>query len=478
MPGTRTIDTAFRADRIGTCAFAVAVAMWIAWLATHLPFVNAPPAVAGPIVLGTQLVAAAWIARRWLGGCATLTVVVTSAAAGIVSSLINLLILGAFLVEAPSDATGAPTPGVAGLKPGALVTAMGFVAAGALIGLLGGVMGSVMRRSDATTQNVDPGVSWVARLALVACVAIAPLLILGGAVTSTASGMAVRGWPDSYGANMFLFPISLMSNPRIFFEHAHRLFGSLVGLTTLVLMLLALWRGPSRGVRLGAVSVFVLVCVQGVLGGARVLENSRGFALLHGVLAQLTFAAAVALAVHSAPGFRRAAPWEPDLKHRLTRVTATGLLHALVLQLVLGAAYRHFGAVHALYTHAAFSFVVVTMAAVLGFALLGWAPSGAGCGWWGSRGMGIERLTMRRLGLGLLASVLVQFLLGWIAFYAVLTGPAKGPVPLPEQIHTAAPIDVWRSSVATLHHTNGAFVLALATATYVWARRIFQKPRG
>lgn len=63
--------------------------------------------------------------------------------------------------------------------------------------------------------------------------------------------MAVKGWPDSYGANMFLYPISLMNNPHIYLEHTHRLFGSLVGLTTLVLMIWVLAKEPREWVDLG-----------------------------------------------------------------------------------------------------------------------------------------------------------------------------------------------------------------------------------
>ena len=42
---------------------------------------------------------------------------------------------------------------------------------------------------------------------------------------------------------------------------------------------------------------------------------------------------------------------------RKRRAMATGLLHAMLLQLVLGAAYRHLSHKHILYTHAAFAIV-------------------------------------------------------------------------------------------------------------------------
>jgi hypothetical protein len=36
------------------------------------------------------------------------------------------------------------------------------------------------------------------------------LLIAGGLVTSPVVGMAVPDWPNSYGYNMFFFPVSLV----------------------------------------------------------------------------------------------------------------------------------------------------------------------------------------------------------------------------------------------------------------------------
>jgi hypothetical protein len=40
----------------------------------------------------------------------------------------------------------------------------------------------------------------------VVCIA-APLLFVGGLVTSTNSGMAAPDWPATYGMNMFLYPL-------------------------------------------------------------------------------------------------------------------------------------------------------------------------------------------------------------------------------------------------------------------------------
>ena len=70
------------------------------------------------------------------------------------------------------------------------------------------------------------------------------LLLAGGLVTSQEAGLAVVDWPNSFGYNMFLYPLSRMTG-GIYYEHAHRLFGSLVGLTMIVLAY-HLWRMESR----------------------------------------------------------------------------------------------------------------------------------------------------------------------------------------------------------------------------------------
>ena len=51
------------------------------------------------------------------------------------------------------------------------------------------------------------------------------LICSGGLVTSHGAGMAVPEWPNSFGYNMFLLPVSHLIG-GVFFEHTHRLIGS------------------------------------------------------------------------------------------------------------------------------------------------------------------------------------------------------------------------------------------------------------
>ena len=81
----------------------------------------------------------------------------------------------------------------------------------------------------------------VAALAVVASVFV--LIWMGGLVTSHGVGMSVPDWPTTYGENMFLFPPNKWVG-GIFFEHVHRLLGSLTGLLAILLTLMA-W-APSQ----------------------------------------------------------------------------------------------------------------------------------------------------------------------------------------------------------------------------------------
>lgn len=79
--------------------------------------------------------------------------------------------------------------------------------------------------------------------ALLVLLTMFPLIFLGGLVTSHGAGMSVPDWPNSYGYNMFLFPVSEWLG-GIFFEHTHRLLGTLVGFFCINLVMQA-W-GPSQ----------------------------------------------------------------------------------------------------------------------------------------------------------------------------------------------------------------------------------------
>jgi heme a synthase len=129
---------------------------------------------------------------------------------------------------------------------------------------------------------------WPHRLALMTAGATFVLILVGGLVTNTDSGLAVPDWPTTFGYNMFLYPWSRMVG-GILYEHSHRLVGSVVGLLTLTLALVTWAVDRRRWLRRLAAGALGAVILQGVLGGLRVVLVEETLAILHGILAQAFF---------------------------------------------------------------------------------------------------------------------------------------------------------------------------------------------
>jgi heme a synthase len=124
--------------------------------------------------------------------------------------------------------------------------------------------------------------------AVAAAASVLLLICSGGLVTSHEAGMSVPDWPNSFGYNMFLFPVSRWVG-AVFFEHTHRLIASGVGLLTVALCVALFGIEKRRWVKTLGVIAVVAVVVQGVLGGLRVTENNALLGLFHGCLAQSFF---------------------------------------------------------------------------------------------------------------------------------------------------------------------------------------------
>lgn len=194
-------------------------------------------------------------------------------------------------------------------------------------------------------QSAADGASvsvWPHRLAVMTACATFPLLFIGGLVTSKGAGLAVPDWPTTFGYNMFLYPWSKMVG-NIFYEHSHRLVASGVGLLTIVLAL-SLWLQERRNwLRWLGVTALVLVVIQGVLGGMRVVLLEHSLAIVHASLAQAFFALAVSLALFTSAEWREEVTDRPVAdSNRLRRLAAvtTGLIY---LQVFFGAVLRHTG---------------------------------------------------------------------------------------------------------------------------------------
>ncbi len=142
-------------------------------------------------------------------------------------------------------------------------------------------------------KQYHPALFWFAVLNAVATFL---LIGLGGLVTSHEAGMSVPDWPTTYGYNMFLFPMDKWIG-GIFYEHSHRLLASFVGLLTTILAVWLWLKDPRKWLHWLGIAAFLLVILQGILGGLRVRWQLDWLGVPHGAVAQtfLVLTAAIAL---------------------------------------------------------------------------------------------------------------------------------------------------------------------------------------
>ena len=179
--------------------------------------------------------------------------------------------------------------------------------------------------------------------AVLVAISTAILIFAGGLVTSTGSGLSVPDWPNTYGWFMWTFPLSKMVG-GIFYEHAHRLIASTVGLLILILAVWLARAEPRRWVRRLGYVALAAVITQGVLGGITVLWYlPDAISIAHASLAQIVFCLTATIALATSPAWKRGydAPVPDDrVLQRLAMVT-TGVIY---LQILIGATMRHTGA--------------------------------------------------------------------------------------------------------------------------------------
>ena len=298
---------------------------------------------------------------------------------------------------------------------------------------------------------------WLHRTARLTAGATFLLIVIGGIVTSTDSGLAVPDWPTTFGYNMFLYPLSEMVG-GILYEHSHRLMGSLVGILTIGLLVLILARDSRKWLKWLGLAALIAVIVQGVLGGLRVTQINRNFAIVHACLAQAFFALLCGIAwftsqdwwqdktetpirrgeVSSPVPIRRGEVSSPALR-RLSLIT-TCLIY---MQLIFGAILRHTGS--RLDAHLLFAFLVALHIFLLARRVLAAGSESEGIG-----------QSMPLLLLGLLV---VQLMLGTGAFFAKLT--AFG-----ETFATALTV-----TITTAHVAVGALMLV---SSFVLTLKIYR----
>jgi heme a synthase len=200
---------------------------------------------------------------------------------------------------------------------------------------------------SAPARAAADGAAPVRRGLFVFAVAVAAatllLVVAGGLVTSTESGLSVPDWPTTYGHSMFTFPLSKMVG-GIRFEHTHRLVASAVGFLTIILAIWLARREERRWVRRLGYFALAAVVTQGVLGGLTVIYLlPTPVSVAHGCLAQVFFCLVVTIAVVTSPRWRQAPPASLAAAFRRTPVSriAAATTAVVFLQLLVGAIMRH-----------------------------------------------------------------------------------------------------------------------------------------
>jgi len=194
------------------------------------------------------------------------------------------------------------------------------------------------------------------------------LIVMGALVTNNGAGDSVPTWPLAFGS---FVPLGRLSG-GVLYEYSHRVVASAVALLTVVLFVWLVIRERRGWVKWVGALAIALVAAQALLGGLRVSAGEqRGvtIAVVHALTAQLFFGVVVSLTVFTSPGWVRAGELRsgyPRMKNPLVQYVSTVAMVVLVVQVLLGAAYRH--GLTGLMPHAAWGVVVI--AAVVWSSLL------------------------------------------------------------------------------------------------------------
>ncbi len=293
---------------------------------------------------------------------------------------------------------------------------------------------------------------WPHRWAVLLVCATFPMIWIGGLVTTYGAGMAVPDWPNTYGYNLFLYPWETwVYGPwKLFIEHGHRLFGTLVGLITIALLVSAWWCRSRPLVRWLAVAALAGVLLQGILGGMRVVMSEVQLAQIHGCVGPAFFAFTIALAAVTSRRWQTAPRQSSRDIAAIERLALITTFLALV-QIVLGSQMRHLpaGARPGDFRLALFFHLAVAGGLLVHIVLLGART------WYTCRG---ERWLMRP-AMGLVALILVQLGLGaatWVTKYGF-------PVWMTNFDFAARYVPTadssWQAVITTGHVATGSLIL-------------------
>jgi cytochrome c oxidase assembly protein subunit 15 len=165
--------------------------------------------------------------------------------------------------------------------------------------------------------------------------------VAGALVTSNNAGLSVPDWPTSFGSLYRMPPMV----GGVKYEHGHRMVAEFVGLLCIIFAIWT-WRVERRRwMRNLGVVILLAVIGQGILGGITVLKLLPWeISTAHATLAQTIFGAMVAMALATSRGWLEAKPCEvaDTATPSLQTLSTLGVI-AVLIQLILGAAFRHSG---------------------------------------------------------------------------------------------------------------------------------------
>jgi len=266
------------------------------------------------------------------------------------------------------------------------------------------------RKYTAMTLNDRPTYhSFLHTVAVLLTAATFPLIFLGGLVTTHDAGMSVPDWPNSYGYNMFLFPVSQWVG-GIFYEHLHRLMGMLVGFLGIMLVLQAF--GPARDAirrrRLGWTAIILGAMAIAWGGTVLLLERAGAIDLQVGRKLQHGFVGLLSLS------FIFAAAWmarRRDDRTWVRRLCVTVLVAVCIQGLLGGLRVTEvnltLAIIHGCFAQAFFCFAGITMVVT--------------SRWW-IDATKVSDVTMRKAGrrVTVLAGVCVAAVFGQLAIGAIM----------------------------------------------------------
>lgn len=280
------------------------------------------------------------------------------------------------------------------------------------------------------------------RFAVLVAIATFLLIIAGALVTSNDAGLSVPDWPTSFGSLYKLPPMV----GGVQYEHSHRMIAEFVGLLIIVLAVWTQRVETRKWMKVVGWTGLGTVIAQGIFGGLTVKFKLLWWtSTIHATMGQMLFCIVVAMALFTSRAWLH--EYEPIAENDLWPSTATlaALAAACVwVQLILGAAFRHYGM--RLLPHLIGACVVT--------AVLCWT---------------IVRVLTRYGSVNplrgsaqlLLALLMIQLGLGFFAFLSRMVWRPEADAPTPLTV-----------AGTVSHVAGGALVLAASVVLAIQARRL------